>query len=127
MKITLTSVPVDDQDKAFRFYTDVLGFVKKLDMPAGEYRWLTVTSPEGSEEVQLLLEPNAHPATQAYQRALFSDGIPATSFGSDDVWQEYERLSRMGVVFRGEPTQAGPVVTAVFEDTCGNLIQIHQV
>lgn len=126
MKITLTSVMVDDQAKALKFYTEVLGFVKKNDMPAGEYRWLTVVSPEGSADVELLLEPNAHPAAKTFQKAIFNDGIPATSFASANVQAEYERLSQRGVVFRTKPTQMGPVTVAVFEDTCGNLIQLHQ-
>ena len=126
MKIALTSVFVDDQAKALKFYTEALGFIQKTDMPAGEYRWLTVVSPEGSAEIELLLEPNAHPAARAYQKAIFEDGIPATSFASADVQAEYERLLKRGVVFRTKPTQAGPVTIAVFEDTCGNLIQLHQ-
>jgi catechol 2,3-dioxygenase-like lactoylglutathione lyase family enzyme len=126
MKITLTSVMVDDQAKALKFYTEVLGFAKKMDLPAGEYRWLTVVSPEGSAEMQLTLEPNARPAGQTYQKALFDEGTPVTSFESADVQKEYERLTRLGVVFRTGPTKAGPTTIAVFEDTCGNLIQIHQ-
>jgi catechol 2,3-dioxygenase-like lactoylglutathione lyase family enzyme len=126
MKITMTSVMVDDQAKALRFYTEVLGFVLKTDVPAGEFRWLTVVSPEGAAGVELLLEPNAHPAAKTFQKALFDDGIPLTSFGSADVQREYERLSRLGVVFRTKPTQMGPVTIAMFEDTCGNLIQLHQ-
>jgi catechol 2,3-dioxygenase-like lactoylglutathione lyase family enzyme len=126
MRIALTSVFVDDQAKALRFYTETLGFVLKHDVPVGDARFLTVVSPEGSPDVELLLEPNGHPAAQAFQRAIFQDGIPATSFGSGDVQAEYERLSRRGVVFRTPPTQAGPVVIAMFEDTCGNLIQLHQ-
>lgn len=127
MKITIASVMVDDQAKALKFYTEVLGFVKKVDIPAGEARWLTVASPEQSDEVQLLLEPTHHPASRVYQQALFKDGIPLTSFASRDIHQEYERLSRLGVVFRSKPTQMGPAIIAVFEDTCGNLIQLHQV
>lgn len=127
MKITLSSVFVDDQAKALDFYTRVLGFVKKVDMPMGEYRWLTVVSPEGSADTELVLEPNAHPASKVYQKAIFADGIPATSFASSDVQKEYERLSGLGVVFRTKPTQMGPVTIAMFEDTCGNLIQLHQV
>lgn len=127
MKITLSSVYVDDQAKAEAFYTGVLGFVKMTDVPMGEVRWLTVISPEGSRDVELVLEPNLHPAAIAFQEALFQDGIPATSFASSDVQGEYERLAEQGVVFRIEPTKAGEVTVAVFEDTCGNLIQIHQV
>lgn len=126
MKITLTSVMVDDQAKALAFYTEKLGFVKKTDLPLGEARWLTVVSPEGSAEIELLLEPNSHPAARVFQKALFEDGILATSFESADVQQEYERLTALGVVFRTPPTQAGPATVAVFEDTCGNLIEIHQ-
>ena len=126
MRIALTSVMVDDQEKALAFYTDVLGFVKKTDVPAGEFRFLTVASPEGPEGVELLLEPNAHPAAKVFQKAIFDDGIPATSFASADIQGEYERLRERGVVFRQPPTQMGPVTVAVFEDTCGNLIQLHQ-
>ena len=127
MKITLSSVMVDDQAKALKFYTEVLGFVKKTDLPAGEARWLTVVSPEGSGDIELLLEPNAHPAAKIDQKAIFQDGIAATSFACGDVQREYERLTKLGVVFGTKPTQAGPVSVAVFDDTCGNLIQIHQV
>jgi len=126
VKITLCSVLVDDQARALKFYTDVLGFVKKTDLPAGEFRFLTVVSPEGSSEIELLLEPNGHPAAKTFQKAMFDDGIPATSFASDDIQKEHERLTERGVVFRTKPTQAGPVTVAVFEDTCGNLIQLHQ-
>lgn len=127
MRIALTSVMVDDQAKAVAFYTDVLGFVVKQDIPMGEFRFLTVASPEGPEGVELLLEPNAHPAARVFQQAIYDDRIPATSFASDDIQQEYERLSGLGVVFRKPPTSMGPVTVAVFEDTCGNLIQLHQV
>jgi catechol 2,3-dioxygenase-like lactoylglutathione lyase family enzyme len=126
MRITLSSVLVEDQARALTFYTEVLGFVKKADLPAGQFRWLTVVSPEGPVGVELLLEPNAHPAARAFQTALLEDGIPAASFASGDVEGEYERLSRLGVVFRTRPTKAGPVTVAVFEDTCGNLIQLYQ-
>jgi catechol 2,3-dioxygenase-like lactoylglutathione lyase family enzyme len=126
MKITLSSVLVDDQEKALRFYTDVLGFVKRQDIPMGEFRWLTVVSPEGSPEVELALEPNNHPAAKEFQARIFADGIPATSFASIDIHAECERLKGRGVVFRSGPKQAGPVWVAVFEDTCGNLIQLHQ-
>ena len=126
MKIQLTSVLVDDQEKALRFYTEVLGFVKKTDIPAGEFRWLTVISPEGAEGVELVLEPNAFQAAQDYQKAIFYQGIPATSFASSDIHKESQKLKDRGVVFRMEPTQAGPTTIAVFEDTCGNLIQLHQ-
>ena len=125
MKIVLTSVMVDDQAKALAFYTDVLGLVKKLDIPIGEARWLTVVSPE-SPDIELLLEPNAHPAAKVYQKALFDDGIPLMSFASQDFRKEYEQMNQRGVVFRGEPKQMGPATLAVFEDTCGNLIQLAQ-
>jgi catechol 2,3-dioxygenase-like lactoylglutathione lyase family enzyme len=124
MKINVTSVHVDDQAKALAFYTDVLGFVKKTDVPAGEHRWLTVVSPEAPDGVELLLEPNDHPAARAYQEALVADGLPATSFAVDDVHAEYERLTAAGVTFVQPPTDMGPVTTAVLDDTCGNLIQI---
>jgi catechol 2,3-dioxygenase-like lactoylglutathione lyase family enzyme len=127
MKIKLTSVMVDDQAKAIKFYTEVLGFVKKADFPVGEYKWLTVVSPEGPDDVELLLEPNANPAARTYQKALFEQGIPLTSFAVDDVEQEYARLKALGVMFRSEPTPMGATTVAAFEDTCGNLIQIFQV
>jgi catechol 2,3-dioxygenase-like lactoylglutathione lyase family enzyme len=124
MKITLTSVLVDDQDKALAFYTDVLGFRKKTDVPLGEHRWLTLVSPDTPDGVELLLEPDEHPAAKPFKAALVEDGIPFTSFGVDDVQQEYERLRGLGVRFTQEPTAMGPVTTAVLDDTCGNLIQI---
>ena len=126
MKIRLTSVLVDDQEKALQFYTRVLGFVKKMDIPMGAARWLTVVSPEGPDDMELLLEPNAHPAAKAFQQAIFNDGIPLTAFAVDDIEQEFERLNSLGVAFKQKPTQAGPVTLAVFDDTCGNLIQIYQ-
>lgn len=126
MRITLCSVLVDDQDKALRFYTDMLGFVKKMDIPAGKFRWLTVVSPEGSSDVELVLEPNDNPAASTYQKAIFEAGIPATSFAAANVQREFEQLQKKGVVFTTEPTKAGPVTIAVFNDTCGNLIQIHE-
>ena len=126
MRIKLTSVMVDDQDKALKFYTEVLGFIKKHDIPMGKFRWLTVVSPEGPDDVELLLEPNENPAAQVFQKALFEQGIPLTSFAAEDVQAEYERMRDLGAVFRSEPKQAGPTVIATFEDTCGNLIQIHQ-
>ncbi len=113
--------------RALKFYTEVLGFFKKTDIPAGEFRWLTVVSPEGPDDVELVLEPNAHPAAKAHQKAIFGDGIPATSFAVEDIQAEFERLKKLGVVFRSEPVKVGAVTIAVFEDTCGNLIQIHQV
>jgi catechol 2,3-dioxygenase-like lactoylglutathione lyase family enzyme len=126
MKITLTSVLVDDQAKALAFYTDVLGFEKKTDIPIGEHRWLTVVSPEAPDGVELVLEPDEHPAAKPFKAALAEDGIPFTSFGVDDVQSEYERLRDLGVRFTQEPTAMGPVTTAVLDDTCGNLIQIAQ-
>ncbi|MCW3839085.1 VOC family protein [Micromonospora yasonensis] len=126
MKINLTSVYVDDQDKALRFYTEVLGFVKKTEVPVGEYRWLTVVSPDQPDGVELLLEPDAHPAAKAFKEALVSDGIPLTQFAVDDIAAEHNRLRQLGVLFTQEPVEMGPVITAVFDDTCGNLIQIVQ-
>ena len=126
MRSKLHSIIVDDQDRALNFYTEVLGFEKKHDMPAGEYRWITVVSPEGPEGVEVSLEPNAHPASKAFQAALLADGIPLTAFEVDDVQAEFERLRGLGVVFTQDPTPAGPVTIAVFADTCGNLIQIYQ-
>lgn len=126
MRINLTSVIVDDQDKALRFYTEVLGFVKKTEVPMGEFKWLTVVSPEGSGDVELLLEPMAFPPAKTYQKALFDAGIPLTSFAVSDIQQEYQRLKDLGVVFRSEPTQMGPVWITVLDDTCGNLIQLVQ-
>jgi catechol 2,3-dioxygenase-like lactoylglutathione lyase family enzyme len=124
VKINLTSVLVDDQDKALKFYTEVLGFVKKVEIPMGEYRWLTVVSADDQEGTQLVLEPDAHPAAGPFKRALVADGIPFTSFAVDDVRLEYERLTSAGVQFTQKPVDMGPVMTAVFDDTCGNLIQI---
>lgn len=126
MKIVLTSIFVSDQEKALRFYTDVLGFVKKADVPVGNDRWLTVVSPDQPGGTELLLEPDSHPAVKPFQQALVEDGIPATSFGVDDVQREYERLTALGVGFTQQPVAMGPVTTAVFDDTCGNLIQIAQ-
>jgi catechol 2,3-dioxygenase-like lactoylglutathione lyase family enzyme len=124
MKINLTSVLVDDQAKALEFYTEVLGFVKKTDVPLGEHRWLTVVSPEDPDGPELLLEPDEHPAARPFKEALVADGIPFTSFAVDDVNGDFERLASQGVRFTQEPTQMGPVTTAVLDDTCGNLIQI---
>jgi catechol 2,3-dioxygenase-like lactoylglutathione lyase family enzyme len=127
MRIVVTSVLVDDQAKALRFYTDVLGFVKKLDIDlGGGARWLTVVSPSDPGGTELLLEPDAHPAAKRFKAALVEDGIPYTSFGVDDAAAEYTRLSSLGVVFTQPPVKMGPVTTAVFDDTCGNLIQIAQ-
>ena len=124
MKINLTSVLVDDQAKALQFYTDVLGFVKKSDVPVGEHRWLTVVSPEDPDGPELVLEPDGHPAAPPFKEALAADGIPVTSFAVDDVQREFERLTGLGVRFTQQPTEMGPVTTAVLDDTCGNLIQI---
>jgi catechol 2,3-dioxygenase-like lactoylglutathione lyase family enzyme len=124
MKINLASVFVDDQDKALSFYTETLGFVKKTEMPAGDFKWLTVVSPEDPDGVELLLEPSDHPAVKPFKEAIVADGIPYTSFAVSDVEAEYERLSARGVKFVQKPTSMGPVTTAVFDDTCGNLIQI---
>ena len=126
MKIILTSVMVDNQEKALKFYTEVLGFVKKNDIPLGEDRWLTVVSPEGPDDVELLLEPMGFPPARTYQKALFEAGIPLTSFAINDIQKEYERLKKLGVVFKTAPIKMGPVTIAVFEDTCGNLIQMAQ-
>lgn len=126
MRINLTSVPVDDQDKALRFYTEVLGFRPKHDIPMGEHRWITVVSPEDPDGTELVLEPDEHPAAKPYKAALAADGIPVTSFAVADVPGEYERLLELGVHFTQEPTAMGPVTTAVLDDTCGNLIQIAQ-
>ncbi len=126
MRIKLISIHVDDQDKALRFYTDVLGFRKKKDFPVGPARWITVVSPEGPDDLELVLEPNGHPAARAYQSALMKDGIPATAFESMDIHNEVQRLKDKGVVFTMEPTVAGAVTLAIFSDTCGNLIQIYQ-
>jgi predicted enzyme related to lactoylglutathione lyase len=127
MQIKLSSVLVDDQDKALKFYTEVLGFVKKSDFPVGQFKWLTVVSPEGPDDIELLLEPNDNPAAKAFQEAIFKQGIPARSFAVDDLQKEYERPKKLGVVFTMEPTSMGPVTVAVFDDTCGNLIQIGAV
>lgn len=126
MKIVVTSVLVDDQEKALRFYTDVLGFEKKEDVPVGDARWLTVVSTQERDGTELLLEPDSHPAAKPFKQALVEDGIPYTSFGVDDVKAEYERLSGRGVRFTQPPTDMGQVTTAVWDDTCGNLIQIAQ-
>jgi catechol 2,3-dioxygenase-like lactoylglutathione lyase family enzyme len=125
-KITLTSIMVDDQEKALKFYTEILGFVKKVDVPVGEYRWITVVSPDGSPDVELAFEPLGFDFAKTFQTSLYEAGVPYTAFAVDDIQAEYRRLSQHGVVFRGEPTQHGPVTTAVFEDTCGNLIQLFQ-
>ncbi|WP_066305080.1 VOC family protein [Bacillus sp. FJAT-29814] len=126
MNIIVTSLFVQDQDRALEFYTEKLGFVKKHDVPMGKFRWITVVSPDAPEGTELVLEPNEHPAAQEYQKKLFADGIPATMFGVADLNQEYKRLLENGVKFTKEPTKMGEVTIAVFDDTCGNLIQIIQ-
>lgn len=127
MKTVVTSVFVDDQESASRFYTQTLGFVIKRDIPMGEHRWLTVVSPTQPDGPELLLEPSSHPAVGPFKKALAEDGIPFRSFGVDDVQAEFERLSALGVRFTQPPVAMGPVITAVFDDTCGNLIQIAQM
>lgn len=126
MKIQLTSVMVDDQQKALEFYTNILGFVKRADIPMGEYRWLTVVSPDGSRSVELLLEPNTQPAAKAFQKAMYDAGVPASMFAVSDIQQEYKRMKILGVTFRSAPMAMGPVIAAVLDDTCGNLIQLYQ-
>jgi catechol 2,3-dioxygenase-like lactoylglutathione lyase family enzyme len=128
MKIMLTSIPVSDQDSALRFYTDVLGFVKKHDIPVGDARWLTVVSPQAPDGVELLLEPNGeYPAMAALKKALVEDGIPFGAFQVDDIYEAYNRLKALGVTFTMEPTNMGTTTAAILDDTCGNLIQIYQI
>jgi catechol 2,3-dioxygenase-like lactoylglutathione lyase family enzyme len=127
VRIYVTSVFVDDQAKALGFYTNTLGFEKKTDIPLGDASWLTVVSPEQPDGTELLLEPSGHPAVKPWKDALVEDGIPAASFAVDDVRAEFDRLQARGVRFTQEPTEMGPVTTAVFDDTCGNLIQIVQL
>jgi catechol 2,3-dioxygenase-like lactoylglutathione lyase family enzyme len=127
MKIRLSSLFVENQSKALQFYTEVLGFVKKTEIPMGEVSWLTVVSPEGPDNIELVLEPNSNPVASTYQKGLREQGIPATAFEVDDINKEYERLQSLGVNFKTPPTQAGPVSIAVLDDTCGNFIQIYQV
>ncbi|HZG79014.1 MAG TPA: VOC family protein [Paenibacillus sp.] len=126
MNIIVTSLFVQDQDKALAFYTETLGFVKKHDIPMGKFRWITVVSPEAPDGTELVLEPNDHPAAKEYQERIAADGIPATMFGVADVQQEYERLTDRGVTFTMAPTRMGDNTIAVFDDTCGNLIQLFQ-
>ncbi|MFS0763297.1 VOC family protein [Peribacillus phoenicis] len=126
MKIIVTSIFVQDQDKALEFYSEKLGFEKKHDVPMGKFRWITLVSPDDHDGTELLLEPNEHPAAKEYQKKIFSEGIPATMFGVADIRKEYERLMENGVKFTMEPTKMGEVTIAVFDDTCGNLIQIMQ-
>jgi glyoxylase I family protein len=127
MRIKLTSIMVDDQEKAVRFYTDILGFRKRHDIPVGEYRWITVVSDEGPDDLELALEPNANPAGRAFQEAMFAQGIPVAAFETSDIAADFARLSAAGVAFTQKPTHAGPVLVARFADTCGNLIQLHQL
>lgn len=124
MRINIASVFVDDQESALQFYTEVLGFVKKHDVPLGEHRWLTVVSPQDPDGTELVLEPSGHPAVKPFKEALAADGIPFTQFAVEDVKAEYDRLRGLGVHFTQEPAQMGSVTTAVLDDTCGNLIQI---
>jgi predicted enzyme related to lactoylglutathione lyase len=126
MQIRLASVMVDNQDNALRFYTTILGFVKNKDIPMGPFRWLTVSSPEGAEGVELVLEPMGFAPAQTYQKALFAAGIPATAFLTNDIASEFKRLKALGVSFRGEPMSMGPIIAVLFEDTCGNLINLVQ-
>jgi predicted enzyme related to lactoylglutathione lyase len=126
MKIFITRVFVDDQAKALKFYTEVLGFVKKTDITAGKFRWLTVVSPEGPADIELLLEPNENPAAGTYQKAIYDSRIPANIFKVEDVRKEYDRLKKRGVSFVMPPARTGPAVSAIFDDTCGNLISISQ-
>ena len=126
IKICLTSVPVEDQDKALNFYTNILGFIKKSEVPLGEHKWLTVVSPQEQSGVELLLEPMAFEPARQYQSSLKEAGIPWTSFAVDDINKEYERLTKLGVQFSIPPREAGPVMIAVLDDTCGNYIQLMQ-
>ncbi|MFQ3544534.1 VOC family protein [Halobacillus rhizosphaerae] len=126
MKVIVTSLFVEDQDKALQFYTEKLNFVKKQDVPIGEYRWITLVSPEEENGTEVLLEPNNHHAAKEFQQKIFKEGIPSTMFGVEDVHKEFERLSELGVEFTMEPTEMGEVTMAIFDDTCGNLIQIVQ-
>jgi predicted enzyme related to lactoylglutathione lyase len=126
MQITLASIMVEDQEHALHFYTSAIGFVKKHDIPMGPFRWLTVSSPEGVNGVELLLEPMGFPPARTYQKALFDAGIPATAFISRDIAAEFKRLTGRGVKFRGEPASMGPITAVLFEDTCGNLINLVQ-
>ena len=126
MKIKLTSIMVDDQDKALKFYTEVIGFRVKQDFPVGKYRWISVVAPEGHDDVELALEPNANPAGRAFQQAMFDQRIPVAAFESSDIAAEHARLEKLGVAFTMTPQPMGPVIVAIFADTCGNLIQMYQ-
>ena len=127
MRVKLTSIMVDDQAKAEAFYTNILGFIKKHDFPIGAHRWLTVVSPEGPDNIEVTLEPNSNPAAKIYQAAMLAQGIPLAAFEVSDIAADYERLKNLGVEFMRVPTNAGPVIMAIFADTCGNLIQLYQV
>ncbi|MBP2079414.1 VOC family protein [Oceanobacillus polygoni] len=126
MKVIVTSIFVEDQDKALQFYSETLGFVKKHDVPSGEFRWITIVSPEDQDGTEIVLEPNNNPIAKDYQNRLFEEGIPVTMFGVEDIQKEYERLLQLGVKFTMKPTKMGEISIAVFDDTCGNLIQIIQ-
>jgi predicted enzyme related to lactoylglutathione lyase len=126
MKIKLNSIFVENQDKALAFYTEVLRFKKSKDIPMGEFRWIALVSPEGNPDVELVLEPNANPAAKTYQKSLFEQGIPCTAFEVDDIDAEARRLRDAGVKFTMDPKSMGPVMLAIFADTCGNLVQIYQ-
>jgi glyoxylase I family protein len=126
VRIKLTSIMVEDQTRALKFYTEILGFRKKHEIPMGEFRWLTVTSAEGSDDLELSLEPNANPAGKTFQEAMFAQGIPLAAFEVANMEKEFARLKGLGVVFKGEPMKMGPVYIAIFSDTCGNLIQLYQ-
>ncbi|MFC4301998.1 VOC family protein [Cohnella boryungensis] len=126
MKIIVSSIFVQDQDKALEFYTETLGFIKKHDVPVGKFRWIALVSPDKQDGTELLLEPNDHPAAKEYQMKISADGIPATMFGVEDIHKEYQRLLEKGVKFTMKPTKMGENTIAVFDDTCGNLIQIIQ-
>ena len=126
MRIKLTSVFVDDQESALKFYTDVLGFEKKQDFPVGEFKWLTVVSPEEPDGTELLLEPSDNTAARSYKDSIYEQGIAAAAFAVDDIQREYERLKQLGVDFKMEPTDVGTATVALLDDTCGNLIQIYQ-
>ena len=126
MKIIVTSIFVEDQDQALQFYSETLGFVKKHDVPAGEFRWITLVSPEDQGGTEIVLEPNNNPIAKDYQKRLFEEGIPVTMFGVEGIHKEYERLLQLGVKFTMKPTKMGDITIAVFDDTCGNLIQIMQ-
>ena len=126
IRISHVSVFVADQDKALKFYTETIGFVKKHDIPMGQFRWLTVKSPGGGTDVEIVLEPMAFPPAKVFQKALYDAGVPLTAFTVDDIQEEYARLKQLGVVFKSEPKDIGPVTLTMFDDTCGNFIQLAQ-